>query len=137
MRSWPLLSFLVAAFTLAGCGGGPTDAPKTFKVTGMVTLDGQPVESGSIVFVPSDLKGRPDAGEIVAGKYEFECTKGEKRVEITATKEVPATEPEGMPDYISLIPARYNTASTLGATFTGTATNDVGGETFDFELTSK
>lgn len=37
---------------LAGCGG--SDFPKTYAVTGTVTLDGKAVEGALVTFVPSD-----------------------------------------------------------------------------------
>ena len=55
-----------------GCGG-PSN-PKTYKVTGVVTLDGQAVEAANVSFVPREAKsglsaaaGTTDA----SGKYEL------------------------------------------------------------------
>lgn len=43
---------------LAGCGGGP----RPVKVSGTVTLDGQPVEGATVQFVPAGGTGRPAVG---------------------------------------------------------------------------
>jgi hypothetical protein len=124
----------LAALLLTGCGG-PGDAPQQYTVSGTVTLDNQPLESGNILFTPADGVGRPDGGPIADGKYSFPSTPGEKFVEITSTKEVPAKEPGGIPDYVSVIPAKYQEAGALKATVK--AEEDEGANTVNFELSSK
>ena len=55
-----------------GCGG-PSN-PKTHKVTGVVTLDGEPVEAANVTFVPRDTKGGLSAAAgttDASGKYEL------------------------------------------------------------------
>lgn len=42
---------LCVLIALVGCGG--SDFPKTFKVTGTVTLGGKPVDGAMVTFVPS------------------------------------------------------------------------------------
>jgi len=98
-----------------GCGDS---GPVRCDVTGTVTLDGEPLETGEILFLPADGQGPSDTCQIVAGAFEGEVTPGSKKVEISSTKEIPATETGGMPDYISLVPAKYNTATTLTAEVT-------------------
>ncbi|NOX54416.1 MAG: carboxypeptidase regulatory-like domain-containing protein [Planctomycetes bacterium] len=55
---------------IVGCSGGP-DRPKTYPVTGTVTLDGKPVEGATVVFVPKEEgKGRAATGVTDSdGKY--------------------------------------------------------------------
>jgi hypothetical protein len=119
------LTLLSALAVGLGCGGG---GPKEYRVTGTVTLDGQSVEQGEIIFFPSDM-GKPYASAIVSGKFECRVPAGEHRVEITATRESPTPASDGLPNYESYIPAEYNTASKL------TASVVAGGEnTFPFEL---
>lgn len=103
-----------------------------YPVSGTVTLDGQPIETGSVAFFPQSGPGRVDGGEIKAGRFEFQCMSGEKRVEITGTKVIPPSTPDKMPDYILIVPEKYNTNSTLTATVKASK----GGNTFDFALTS-
>jgi hypothetical protein len=52
--SWILLACLAAA----GCGSG---RPETVPITGIVTLDGNPVEGASVMFMPQ-FEGRPALG---------------------------------------------------------------------------
>lgn len=63
--------FALAALTLLGCGG-PT-GPETYKLTGSVTYQGQPVPAGEIQFTPNSREGNSGPGTIAAikdGKYE-------------------------------------------------------------------
>ncbi|MCC9609272.1 hypothetical protein LOC68_06055 [Blastopirellula sp. JC732] len=98
-----------------GCGDG---GPATYTVKGNVTLDGQPISSGSILLRdPSRQVGSAEA-QIVNGVYELETLPGDKSVEISARKEVPLpggkTNIEGdSTTFVESIPARYNTKSTL------------------------
>lgn len=122
---------LLFSFGVTGCGGG-SDLPPMVKVRGKVTLDGKPLETGQILFVPLDGKGRSDAGPILKGGFDLVCTSGEKRVEITSQVEADKPAADGLPDYKSLIPAKYNRATTLTATVKSTGENVV-----DFAVTSK
>lgn len=130
--SW-LVLLGIAAFAVPGCGGS---GPQKYKVSGTVTFDGANVKEGRILFVPKDGKGPADGGEIVDGKYTLECTAGKKRVEIRATtkSKVPHKMPKGMdmpgPDMVELIPAKYNSKTTLEAE----VTTDPDNNTFDFPL---
>ena len=119
----------VALLTLAGCGGG---GPAEYAVTGTVTFDGQPVEKGEIRFLPAGTQGTAYAGAIVNGKFECKVTEGQKRVEMSATREAATPAPDGLPDYVSYIPAEYNTQSTLTA-----EVKPGGGNTFTFDLKSQ
>lgn len=61
-----------ALLAATGCGGAPRGA-----VTGNVTLDGQPVDGGTIIFTSPDPVHRA-AGwtEIVAGQYSIPASRG-------------------------------------------------------------
>ncbi|MBN9122237.1 MAG: hypothetical protein J0I06_24375 [Planctomycetes bacterium] len=62
-----------------GCGGSGS------SVSGTVTFNGQPVESGNINFIPADGKGAPVGGEIKGGKYTVRnVTPGKNKVVVTA-----------------------------------------------------
>jgi len=115
-----LQSLCVASLSLAflmslGCGGSGMT-----KVDGAVTLDGKPLEDGSISFEPADGKGPTAGGTIEAGEYAIEVPPGSKIVRITATKVV-GQKPmyKGRPDSPmmeirkDIIPPEYNTKSTL------------------------
>ncbi len=89
------------------------------KVAGEITVDGAPLEEGTIGFAPWDGKG-PTAGTTIrAGRYEVEMLPGKKRVSIEGFR---AGGPKrrdsypGMADRqskVQYLPARYNSESTL------------------------
>lgn len=57
----------LCTFALAGCGG--SDRPELATASGIVTLDGEPVEGASVTFVPL-TGGRPGTGITDgAGRY--------------------------------------------------------------------
>ena len=114
-----------------GCGKGPA----TVAVTGKVTLDGQPLASGTINFVPSDGATASAAGQITEGAYSVEMPPGKKRVQVSAMKVVGKRQGyRGDPkspvvdDVREIIPPEYNASSTL------TAEVDAGRRKHDFEL---
>jgi len=128
MRS--LLCLLIIGFV--GCSGG-TDGPETVNVSGKVTLNGEPLPSGEIIFRAED-GSRSDAGSISNGSYSFDCTLGAKRVEITSLqpKAGAATQPletgESGGEVEQVIPEKYNGKSELTADVSDSST------TFDFPL---
>ena len=133
-RSWPHGRRVILALgctMLAGCGSSAR-----VTATGMVTFDGQPVETGAIVFQPLDRTATPHGTLINAGRYSVLCLSGRHRVQIRGTRPVDESRvPRTMPrlgsaavreDYI---PAAYNTASTLEVEVVAGRTN-----VFDFKL---
>lgn len=103
---------LGAVFTL-GC----SNEPRLYPVSGSVTFDGQPVESGDILFLsPAGDRG-PDPAKIEKGKYALKTTAGKKRVEISASRIRPggARGAGGEPVPEEYIPAKYNLESELTA----------------------
>ena len=106
-------------------------------VEGMVTLDGQPLETGSITFVPSDGKSQTAGGAIAAGKYGFEVPPGMMKVEITAGKVVGKKKAYETPDsplidvIEQIIPAKYNSETSLSLDV------KAGKNSKDFALTSQ
>lgn len=109
---------------LAGCGEGPVGGPRA-AVRGEVTLDGQPLEQGSIMFLPAaGTSGQVTGGPILAGRYSIPAEEGVavgvNRVEITAMKKSgkQVQDPFGPPGKtiemeVPAVAARFNTASTL------------------------
>jgi len=80
-RFFVLVPFVCLLALLFGCG---QKGPKVHFVTGIVTLDGQPVEGASVNFAPkqatdpSDIKGPLLAGGTTDanGKYTLSTTRG-------------------------------------------------------------
>jgi hypothetical protein len=130
---------------LAGCSAStdPVDTLPRKGVTGTVTLDGQPLAQGKIVFEPapgSQGPGGPTTADITDGKYTIEKAlgpvPGKYKVSISSRPSIkfgpgqePGTRPKLDPEKV---PAQYNTTSTLTADITDASVN-----TANFELTSK
>jgi hypothetical protein len=75
-----------------GCG------QKSVTVEGTVTLDGSPVEIGTISFVPADGKGPSMGGEVKGGKYRVTgSVRGKKTVSVTAVRKTGKSIEAGPP----------------------------------------
>lgn len=78
-------TLVLPACLLVGCGGG-SKFP-TVKVSGKVTLDGQPLAKGSINVSPQG-EGQDDAAPIVNGAYTLtKAPKGKVKVYFSAVQE--------------------------------------------------
>ncbi|WP_143393293.1 hypothetical protein [Fimbriiglobus ruber] len=125
---------LVASVALlAGCGGSA-------RLEGTVTLDGQPVDGGTIAFTPaggqkSNLAGRiangkyviENAGTLAPGTYKVEINWPKKTGNMIPNKNDPGTQVD---EVKQAIPMEYNTQSKL------TAELKSGVNTNNFELKS-
>ncbi|QDT41235.1 hypothetical protein Pan241w_12950 [Gimesia alba] len=132
------LILMCTAGIFVGCGGA-SDAPVTYPVSGKVTLDGEPLAEGNIIFRDAAEKAASAAGKIENGEFSFEAVAGKKAVVITATREVPgktvvggAPDEPPVPAIEQYIPATYNEKTTLEA-----EVSDSGANEFTFELKSK
>jgi hypothetical protein len=106
---------------LGGCG----DVSGRSSVQGNVTIDGEPVDGGAIVFIPEGESGQrvPAGGEIVGGKYSLPAERGPSpgkcRVEITWKKKTgrqivsPNDAPNKIDETVQVVPIIYNSSSTL------------------------
>src|SRR5688572_7810895 len=62
---------------LAGCGSSKYSGEKRYPLSGEVTFEGQPIDLGSISFIPAgDSKGRASGEVITDGKYAVPEEKG-------------------------------------------------------------
>src|SRR5205814_6718966 len=121
-----------ACYVLAGCGG-----PGLTAVSGVVSLDGQPLKEGSIHFAPADGKAPSQAAMIGEGKFSTQLHRTNYKVQIFAPKpakviaKLDEKGPGGGPTVEELLPPRYNFQSelTLNVANPTTAAN--------FELRSK
>src|SRR6188474_2203623 len=79
-------SCLTLCALLAGCGGPKYSGDKRYPLAGDVTFEGQPIDLGSISFIPQGGNGPHSGGVITDGKYavpeEKGATAGNYRVEI-------------------------------------------------------
>lgn len=119
-----------------GCGSA-----NRHPLAGTVTLDGQPLETGVIQFIPAqETKGPSAGGHITDGKFRVDSdhgiVAGNYRVEITSVRKtgrkIRTTWGEMTDEQQNLIPFRYNRDSELTAEVAAE-----GGGTFDFAVKSK
>ncbi|MFM8892413.1 MAG: hypothetical protein ACKOTB_12465 [Planctomycetia bacterium] len=118
-------------FAVPGCGG----THGTGTVTGVVTLNGEPLPAARVRFQPESGGAPAAAVTDEAGRYELRLSRsrlgavtGEHVVEITTfRKGNPDAEPP-KPAEPERLPRRYNVASELKATV------QPGGNTVDFSL---
>lgn len=124
------LLLLTLGFFLSGCA----PAVSTVAIKGKVTLDGQPLEKGDILFTHSDPQFGQEAGTIVNGEYTASVHPGANKVSIRATREVPGKfGPMGTEPLLEdIIPAKYNSATTLNIDVTKEKKDG-----YDFALESK
>jgi hypothetical protein len=145
-RHWRffLARFLAAAGLAAvGCSGSGDDLPRE-AVSGTVRLDGQPLAHGSIQFAPAANAGGPQVGggsPIESGQFsiarENGLVPGSYRVSINAgdsKREEQSKGPirKGLGLAKELIPAKYNSQTTLGAEIKKGGSDDL-----SFDLQSK
>ncbi len=152
MKNKFLLFFALIGLLAAipACGGG---AIKTEGVTGVVTLDGEPLPNATVYFTPVDKTsgaqqsvGRTnEAGEYklqtLLGAADAGTTPGDYVVTIDCVDEVETgamtTDDDGndVPEMeeIQRVPSRYLNGETSGLT----ATVVKGSNTFNFDLTSE
>ena len=109
--------------TISGCGGSPEGA----RVTGSVTLNGDPLSEATIVFRPmARATGQSIEGKVLDGKFDVRQESGvfgRHRVEIYAHRSVaqrePATQDPLPPGQqppsggIQVLPDQFNRFSTL------------------------
>lgn len=75
--------FMAASACALGCGA---QDPNRGEVTGIVTVNGQPVATGAVAFSPVDGQSSTSGGKIVDGKYTVKASTGTSRVAIRVPK---------------------------------------------------
>lgn len=102
--------FCACSTMLAGCSGGPNDAPKLGAVTGIVKLDGAPIEGVKVMFESLEV-ARSAIGETnKEGKYELSYGKGVKGAPIGKCRvkfDMPMQPEKGI--HFSKLPIKYMT----------------------------
>jgi hypothetical protein len=109
---WCLVCLPVCALVL-GCDSGPKRVP----VSGQVLLDGKPLTSGYIWFMPKNERAASSAidseGRFTLSTYDEHdgCVLGMHTVTVTATKPINDMQT------LHLIPPKYNDPATSGLAF--------------------
>jgi hypothetical protein len=99
----------------SGCARSSSDhEPEAYEVSGTVTLDGQPLEQGGILFKLPDDRLPPASATIEDGEFSLKTRAGLSRVEIRSPREGPNAT-QRMSRFVESIPDRYNQKSTLTA----------------------
>jgi hypothetical protein len=134
------VSALIVAIALQGCG--VADPYGRNEITGFIKLDGSPLSEGSIVFFPTESGPVVSGTTIKDGVYQLARERGlpagsykvtiESRV-VAKPSNKTAEEQMELPDpTVSIIPAEYNSKSTLSVDVRDGEKN-----VFDFDLKSK
>ncbi|MBN2293794.1 MAG: hypothetical protein JXM70_15305 [Pirellulales bacterium] len=124
---------------LVGCGPGNPLGRKA--VSGKVTLNGQPLKSGSIEFSPQAENGVNSGAVITNGEYSIVTEKGlpvgkyTARIFASQAREVPKDMPPGpatAPAGVDLIPPEYSSQSTQVV-----EVKDDGPNEFNFDIVTR
>ena len=112
MKSTVMIIAFAALPLAVGCGESGPDYPHA-ALQGAVTLDGAPVETGRVNFMPAaGVKGQPVSAEIEAGRYNApDVPLGNMTVTFSMTQETGKMITEGdrepYPEIISIVPPHY------------------------------
>lgn len=133
MRNMTFLGLTLLSITfMLGCD----DGPPLGEVSGVITIDGEPMEDVTITFTPADGRtafARTDA----AGNYELRYSGGKAGAELgenivsVETGHVGYDENEELVEYPELLPPKFNYESEL------TRVVEPGEQQFDFALETK
>ena len=123
---------VIGAFLLAGCGG--PEHPAVGRVSGVVTLDGQPLPEATVMFQPANGRGSVATTDS-AGKYSLIYLDGVPGAVLGAHTVIIRTEipgEDGQPPIAKeKLPKRYHDQTEL------TAEVKPGSNTFNFDLRSQ
>lgn len=111
----------VAALFCVACFAGCQPDDGLYPVEGTVTLDGQPLEEGSIGMGPMvGQSGTAVGGKILNGVFKLRASEGEMLVTIRSQKKVPIDNPTAddiahnvKERTMEIVPSRYNDRSEL------------------------
>lgn len=112
-----LLSIMSIA-SLTGCS--PSDG--MVEVSGTVTWNGQPIETGFVSFVPDPGKS-PQAGKIVNGQFRFRAYPGQNTIRILAEKKGEFNQAMNQYNYHQFLPPKYNEESELSEEVSASGSN--------------
>ncbi len=111
-----------AMYLLPGCWGGSSSIPNLIPCRGTITLDGTPLDQGTVSFCPVDAKGgRSAVGQIDNGRFQMKTTAsdfgaliGEYKIRVESREASKPGEATNSTPRKSLIPLRYGNPETSG-----------------------
>ncbi len=119
------IATVLCLFFLAGCSGSDVAAIKNLvPVSGSVSLENEPLESGTVFFLPEEPAGQPATGQINNGKFTMLTTvdaqgvvAGKYAVRIES-RDTPEPSPKDLypKPGPSLIPEKFTDPKTSGLT---------------------
>lgn len=134
---------LLISLSMSGCSRRNYEGPERFPLKGKVTVDGVPIDYGTISFLPpagTDKENRVSGGPIVSGLYDITEAQGANkatyRVEIrwqkpTGKKVREIDSSEMVDQRAEGLPAKYHSESTLSVDVPSPD------NTYDFDLSTK
>ncbi len=130
-----LILTVSVSMTIAGCGSGVSDRPDLARVTGTITLDGQPLADANVTFQPAGARASMGTTDAL-GKYELTYLNDVKGAVVGPNQVMITTARSGADDdpasaVAEKLPAKYHEQSTM------TADVKAGSNVFDYDLTSK
>jgi hypothetical protein len=112
----------VVSLGLTGCGGSKPSYPSA-RLEGKVTIDGQPVAEGRVVFMPQGSgSAQPTQAAISEGRYLApDVPQGKVLVRFIASKKTGKVTPipnsnDKIEEVVSIIPAKYEQGMPLEVT---------------------
>ncbi|WP_428305093.1 hypothetical protein [Lacipirellula sp.] len=110
---------IVPIATLACVMGCGSQDPNRGEVTGIITVNGQPVAAGAVAFSPVDGQSPTSGGKILDGKYTVQASTGTSRVairvpQVVGEKKLYSTADSPVrPVMKETLPPEYNDRTTL------------------------
>lgn len=116
MKQFNIVRWTTLAAMSLVLAGGCNSKPPTGTVAGEVTLAGEPIKDGSILFIPADGQGQTGGAPIKDGKFVAEQVPVAKmKVEIHGNratgKKIKAYDTPDSPvsdEIVEMVPMRYN-----------------------------
>jgi len=109
-RVFRALAIAVLVFGIASCAEQP---PPLYRVTGTVTWQGKPIESGVINLVDPGGQTSPASAKIVNGKFETRITQGVKTMIVYNQRDLGFNKVMNQNIFTNDVPAEYNAHSKL------------------------
>jgi hypothetical protein len=140
-KAWAIVCLALLCVLASGCTGRGYSGARRFRLSGKVTVDGQPMQMGVISFIPQDKSGRVSGAPVESGAYsvpeENGPTAGVYEVRVSwnklTGKKIPNPSDKGytIDQMVEGLPAKYREQSELTAEVSPKQTR------FNFELKTK